>query len=101
MYGIILSTIQLREITLSLREITKAHFVGCSFPDTKVGSSKEVSQFIPSAKVHHTATADLVSWGSDDPYQTVGRKKGENFSGQENSFGVHDVTSVTSQTACM
>lgn len=66
-----------------------------------VGSSKEVSQVILSAKVHHTATADLISWGSDDPDQTVGRKTGENFSGHENSFGVHDVISLTSQKACM
>ena len=59
-----------------------------------VGSSKEVRVNLSLMhKAHHTATADLVSWGSDDPDQTVARREATSLLGQENSFGVHYVIS--------
>ena len=59
-----------------------------------VGSSKDTRVNLSLLhKAHHTTTADLVSWGPDDPNQTVGRREAISLLGQENSFGDHYVVS--------
>lgn len=88
-------------LQLSLREITKAGFVGCAFPNTQSSGifQRKQGSIYPSCVRPHTATADLVSWESDDPEQTVGRR--EAMLGQRNSFGVHCVGYVTPQQGCI